>query len=261
MTESKLFLFLSIFFFHQLALAQISPPGMGLTKTAGWFAAGLRQDLDTLGRWQSMSYAGIGRKSAPGSYNPVLKPAIAVVNQEFYHQVCKRWQYSFALSYRRQDEYRKTPPYEHSNPSIKQEFRLYGRWSYMLQTARIKLTTTVRQEFRKFYTPDFRKPDENFQLRSRFRVQLAVNLDTKKTHRLIAGSEQLFSISREGYPIIWTDFAYHESRFSLYYSFSPPSASITLSAGYMNNLIRHDQSYPAHYLALDIVFINPFSAR
>lgn len=243
--------------------SQISPPGLGKAHTADWFAFGVRQELDTIeGKgWQSMTYIGVGRKSNPNNYDPFYKPAILVLNQEFYHQFHNDWQYSLALSYRRQDEYLDNMPYEHDNPKLKQEFRLYGRFSYLFSTSRIKLVPTFRQEFRKFYTPDFQNISEDYQFRSRFRLQLTVNLDSKKTHRLIASSEQLFSISKGNTPDNWTDFNYRESRFSLYYSYSPKALPFIFSVGYMNNLIGQKNPYDVHYLAFDIVIENPFKLQ
>ncbi len=240
--------------------SQISPPGLGKAHTADWFALGIRQKLNTIGAkdWQSMSYIGLGRKSNPDNYDPFFKSAILVVNQEFYHQFHNDWQYSFALSYRRQDEYLDNPPYERENPKIKQEFRVYGRLSYVLNTSCLKLVPTFRQEFRKFYTPGFQNVTENFQFRSRFRLQLSVNLNAKKSHRIIASSEQLFSISEETTSNTWTAFNYRESRFLLYYSFSPKTLPFILSAGYMNNLVGQKNPYDVHYLAFDIVVENPF---
>ncbi len=244
-------------------MAQISPPGLGKANTADWFAFGIRQELDTIESkgWQSMSYIGLGRKSNPDNYDPLFKRTIFVINQEFYHQFHSRWQYSVALSYRRQDEYLNNPPYEHSNPGLKQEFRFYGRFSYILKTARIKFVPTLRQEFRKFYTPGFKNLTENYQFRSRFRLQLTVNFDSKKTRRLIVSSEQLFSISKETPPNTWTGFNYRESRFSLYYSLLPKTLPFIFSIGYMNNLVGLTKTYDVHYLAFDIVIENPFKLR
>ncbi len=245
------------------SFSQISSPGLGKANTASWFAFGIRQELDTIqGKgWQSMSYIGLGRKSNPDNYDPFFKQAIFAVNQEFYHQFHSDWQYSFALSYRRQDEYLDNPPYEHDTPKLKQEFRLYSRFSYIFKTSNIKLIPTFRQEFRKFYAPDFQNVSEDFQLRSRFRLQLAVNLDARKTHKLIASSEQLFSISKETDSNTWTDFSYRESRFSLYYSLSPKTIPFVFSLGYMNNLVGVKDSYNVHYLAFDIVIENPFKLQ
>lgn len=261
MTRLKRLYILTIFLLlSQIVLGQISPPGLGKANTANWFALGVRQELDTVPDkgWQSMTYVGFGQKSNPDNYNPFYKPAIFVINQEFYHQFHKTWQYSFALSYRRQDEYFDTPPYEHETPRIKQEFRTYGRVSYIFKASRIKLIPTFRQEFRKFYSPDFKSIAEDFQFRSRFRLQLTVNLDKNKTHKLIVGSEQLFSISKQTTPNIWTDFNYRESRFSSYYSLSPKTLPLIFNIGYMNNLVGNKTIADVHYLAFDIIIENPF---
>lgn len=249
-----------IVFSRNNGLAQISPPGEGIAHTAEWFAVGVRQRMNMLGsdNWQSMSYIGWGRKSNPDNYDPLYKPAIFVLNQEFYHQVNPRVQYSLALSYRRQDEYLERPPFEHKSPGRNQEFRMYGRLSHIFKTSRIKFIPTFRQEFRTFYTPDFKEPEEHFQFRSRFRVQLTVNLDKEGVHRLVAGSEQLFSMSKESGHHTWTGWEYRESRFSLYYSLLPDSLPFIFSIGYMNNWVAGKASYDAHYLAMDIVIENPF---
>lgn len=240
--------------------SQISPPGLGKTNTADWLALGVRQKMDTLKGvgWESMTYIGLGRKSNPDNYNPFLKQAIWVLNQEFYHQFHKNWQYSLALSYRRQDKYIEDEPYRHDDPKLKQEIRLYNRFSYLFTTSRIKFVPTFRQEFRKFYSLDFKNFEENVQFRWRFRLQLTANLNHKKTHRLILSSEQLFSISKEVTPSKWTDFNYRESRFSFYYSYSPSKTPFVFSIGYMNNLVGSKKIDDVHYLAFDIVIVNPF---
>lgn len=261
MTRLKQFYILTVLIlYQQITFGQINPPGLGKANTASWFAVGIKQELDTIAGkgWQSMSYVGFGQKSNPDNHDPFFKPAIFIINQEFYHQFHKTWQYSFALSYRRQNEYAENPPYEHEDPKIKQEFRTYGRFSYIFQTPGIKLTPTFRQEFRKFYSPGFTNTTENFQLRSRFRLQLAINLDRDKMHKLIASSEQLFSISKQNTQENWTDFDYRESRFSLYYSISPKEIPLTLNIGYMNNLVGKKKPYDVHHFGFDIIIENPF---
>ena len=55
---------------------------------------------------ESMTYIGIGRKSNPeGNSNPFHKQAILVINQEFYNNYVENWQYSYAISYRYQNNY------------------------------------------------------------------------------------------------------------------------------------------------------------
>lgn len=251
----------TILFQVSQSFSQISPPGLGKANSASWFAIGIRQELDTVeGKgWQSMTYAGMGRKSNPDNLNLLQKPSIFVVNQEFYHQFHKNWQYSMALSYRKQQEYDDNhAPYSLESPKFKQEFRTYGRISYNYKLNRIKLVPTFRLEFRKFYTPDFHDFSENFQFRSRLRLQLKVNLDQHKIHRLILSSEQLFSISKKLGANNWTDFNYRESRFSLYYSLSPLKIPLIFNLGYMMNLVGNTKPYVVHYLAFDVIIENPF---
>ncbi len=243
--------------------AQVSPPGLGKAAAASWFAVGVRQELDTIKDkgWQSVTYAGLGRKSNPNDANPFLKSAILVLNQEFYHQFHHNWEHSFALSYRKQDEYQEVAPYFHDSPKFEQEFRTYARLSYSYKHNRIKVVPTLRQEFRKFYAPDFSNMHENFQLRTRLRLQFKAYLDTKKIHRIILGSEQLFAISNLHNPSRWTSYSYKESRFTLYYAFSPQKTPFIISAGYMYDLVGSKNVYDVHYLAFDVVLENIFKLR
>jgi len=261
MTKTKAIILLIVCLLPKLAYAQISPPGLGAARTADWLALGIRQDLDSLHHWQSMTYVGMGRKSSPTTYNPFAKASIIVLNQEFYYKFHRHWQSSVALSYRHQNEYAASYPYEPESPAFEQEFRLYGRLSYVLEGPRLKFVPTFRQEFRKFYTPTFTTEAETFQLRSRLRLQLTVNLDAAKVHRLILSSEQLFSASELSAPNHWTGLVYHESRFVGYYSFSPKSLPLIFDLGYMGDRLGGTAPSYVHYAALDIIWKNPFGHR
>jgi len=238
--------------------AQISPPGLGTAHTAEWLAIGIRQPLNNRNTWQLVSYVGMGRKSAPNNYDPALKPAILVFNEEAYHTINEHWQYSFALSYRRQDEYKDVAPYEHQTPGVQQEFRAYGRLYYYVPLGRFKLAAIARQELRKFYTPDFNRPEENFQFRSRWRLQASMALGEEKKQKLIASAEALFATSHQSETNQWTSFEYEESRFSFYYSFTLPRLPLTVDLGYMNNLLGTQHPTMVHYLAVDFILENPF---
>ena len=249
--------------FTTSAFAQISPPGLGDANTCSWVAFGVRQKLDSADKTQSFTYIGMGRESNPSDYNLAKKPAIWVINQEFFRKLRKHWQYSVALSYRQQNEYSDTAPFEKENPGVKQEFRLYGRFAYTKQMNRFKFTTTFRQEFRKFYRQDFENWSEDEQLRSRFRQQISFNIDKNKVHRLLLNAEALCSISQEntGGQKEWTAFDYHESRFSFYYTYAPQTSPFLYSIGYMNNLLGKDSFIDVHYLAFDIIWENPFKKK
>lgn len=238
--------------------AQISPPGLGVANTAQWVAVGLRESLDSSGSKQSVTYFGLGRISHPDNLSPIQKPAILVVNQEFYHQFSTNWQYSIALSYRSQREYNELPPFESASPSTKQEFRVYGRITHLWKSARIKLASTFRQETRWFFHPDFSPTHDHLQLRSRFRTHMAISLGHKKIHRLITSAEVLFSAShmREAVPK-WSTLSYKESRFCMYYSYAPPKTAFILDIGYMYDLIGMEEVVNVHYICMDIVWENP----
>ncbi len=121
-----------------------------------------------------VTYIELGRKSDPDTYNPYHKFAILMLNEEFYNQFHKHWQYFVAFSYRKQNEYLEQAPYDLGSPNFEREFRLYSRFSYIHKTPRLKLAATLRQEFRKFYEPNFTNWSENYQLRSRLWAQAAL---------------------------------------------------------------------------------------
>ena len=249
---------LFIFVSYVSVFGQISPPGMGANE-GSWDAIAIRQGLDSAHLKQSVTYLGIGRIANPGSYNLFHKPAIIVINEEFYNQFHAHWQYSLALSYRRQNDYSDIIPYEQVSPYITQEFRIYGRFSYVLKTSRIRLVTTFRQEFRKFFTPNFKNSDEDVQFRSRLRAQLTINLTENKIYRLVMSAEALFSITKNNSPLAWTNFAYHESRFCFYVAYAPKHKYYVFNIGYMNDMLGTGNDLKeGNYLAIDLILENPF---
>lgn len=244
--------------------AQISPPGLGEANTAFWSAFGVRRQLDSLGKKQSLSYVALGRKSSPDNYNLFSKQAILVINHEVYHSFAKNQQYSYAVSYRRQPEYESSAPYE--KEGLEQEFRLYGRYSYTFNLGkRFKLKNTIRQEFRKFFDPDFHAVEENFQLRTRVKSQLTYNLSSKNNQKLALSAEGLFSVSYLNEPEPqWTKFGYREMRLGVYYMFAIPNSPFTMDIGYVDNLIRNSHSITkggVHYLAADLIWNLPYKKK
>ncbi|SHL70760.1 Protein of unknown function [Chitinophaga jiangningensis] len=238
------------------ASAQISPPGLGKANTAFWLALGLRQPLDTAGKITSLTYVGIGRTSNPTrDADPFHNQAILVLNQEFYHQYRKNREFSYALSYRRQNSYEEAYPYHSADPAFEQEFRLYGRYAMSTAIGRLKWKNTLRQEFRKFFMPDFKTGEENYQFRTRIKSQLSMPLSGANHPKLSGSAELLFSISKEHEPQQWTRFGYRETRFTVYYTTHPMHLPFTLDIGYMNDLLGTGHNLTdVHYLAIDIIW-------
>lgn len=247
------------FFSFGNVYAQLSPPGLGKTKTAFWSAFDVRRKLDSLGTKESMTYFGLGRKSDPDHYNLVENQAIIVLNHEQYHNFAPNQQYSYAVSYRRQNNYDDHKPY--SSEGIEQEFRVYGRYAYTLPLAdRWKWKNTVRQEFRKFYAADFSKTDENFQLRTRVKTQWVYHLPTQNKQTLTLSAEGLFAISNSNEADKgWSKYTYKETRLGLYYGFQLPKTPISMDIGYVNNLIKDYKAAQSgvHYLAVDLIWTIP----
>ncbi|MFA5574150.1 MAG: hypothetical protein WC994_03745 [Brumimicrobium sp.] len=243
--------------------SQIVPPGHGNTNTTSTFAFGIKQDMnrkDGIG-WMSDSYISISRQSSQGSKNLFEKPGFFIVNQEFYNRFLPNWEHSIALSYRRQNRFSDEDPFVAEDPAYKNEFRLYGRFSYLFKSKYVEITPTLRQEFMKYYNPDFTHYDETFRMRTRFRLKFTFNLTEDKVHKISLYSEQLFSTSRYHTTKGFSDFVYKDSRFTLFYSYSPYEIPFAFNIGYMNNLIGYKKPFSVHNFALDVTWKNPFKGK
>lgn len=257
MKQLKL-LFIPLLFLTFYGSAQIIPAGLGKTTLNSWFAFGFNQKLDTLekGGWNAVSYIGIGRISNQNTHNPFENRGIFILNQEFYHQFSKHWNYSLALSYRRQNLYKDEPNFELANPPLKQEFRFYSRFTYSLSGRYLSFSPTVRQEIIGYFTPSFESYNEAIRVRSRLRLKLTINLTKNKQHKISLYSEQLFSTSKQLNQQKWTSFEYKDSRFSAYYSLLLKNHPLTINIGYMYNLIGIESTFSGHYLSIDLIWKN-----
>ena len=248
-------IFLLVTIVYSKCLAQFSPPGLGKTKVASWYAVGLKQYLNKEENLNSTTYLGLGLISNPDSYNLFKKKSIYVINEEVSHRFKNHWQYSIALSYRWQRKYNSTEPYEKAIPKARQEIRYYNRFSYLNSIQKINYSISYRPELRLFYNPNFSPARESVQFRSRLRGKMSFYLNSLNTSKLSTAVELLFSTSKTNN---WSKFKYKEARFTLYYSMDIPNQDTTLSVGYMNNILGTTNITDAHYLALDLLIKNPF---
>lgn len=235
--------------------SQIIPAGLGEIDAGSWFALGWQQNIGQ-NQWSSTTYFGVGRRNEEGFKNPFQNHALLVLNQEFKNRFHDRWEYSLAGGYRNLTGINNQHPDKRNDD--KQEFRIYGRLSYLYQTGKLRITPTLRQEFIKYYDPDFKDYSESIRLRSRFRVKFYYPIDTKAQHGIAVYSEQLFSISQSGISNEWGNFRYSDSRFSLYYSWSPSELPLAINVGYMCNVIGKKWDHTAHYLGVDLLLKNIF---
>jgi hypothetical protein len=252
---------LTIFFgilFQTFCLAQFSPPGLGKTNAAAWFAVGIKEKLSSKKDIESETFIGIGTISNPDNNNLFQNPSIYVINEEIKHHFKPNWEYSIAASYRWQNKYKTTPSFELDAPNARQEIRFYSRFAYTNSFRKIKYSLSYRPEIRFFYNPDFKIPTENTEFRSRFRGKIDLNLNTAKTKKIITSAELLFATSKTTQ---WSPLKYKESRFCLYYSVAIPKQKLTFNIGYMNNVLGKKINKFVHYFAFDIVIKNPFEKR
>lgn len=241
-----------------LVSGQIIPPGLGKTNAGSWLSLGLNQEIGQNEKWSSTTYIGLGRKSGLEEKNPFDRHAIFVLNQEFKHRFHPKWTYSLAASYRNQDLYKKGTAGIPEDPRFKQEFRIYGRISFIEKIGKLEITPTFRQEVIKYYTPDFKDYAESLRLRSRFRIKASLPVDQDKTHKFSLYSEQLFSVSKSGISQDWESFKYSDSRFSFYYTWSPSRLPLSVNTGYMCNVLGSKFDHVAHYIGVDFMITNIF---
>ena len=261
----------------QRLAAQISPPGLSSTRVASWMALGLDQTFDTAKKWQSVSYLGFGFMSNPnGAYNFFEKPSMLIINEEVKRKLSNHISLTGALSYREQYLYNKKPPYHKIDPSVKKEFRIYGKITYSWNTTKIKWNLDLRPEFRTFYLPAFAADDTRKSLRARFKLKSTIPLAADLQHYLILSAESLFQNEMTRYvpaelssevnqlprPVSlknnWSGFSYDDSRFCIYYRYAPKYLPFYAEIGYMNNLAEKHPTYAMHHIGLDLIFKDIF---
>lgn len=248
-------------FLWSVASAQITPPGMGDGCTNSWFAMGLNQRLSSRNKWVSKTNIGVGRCSEIDRRNPFQHQGMFIFSQAFGTTFKNNWEYGFGVSYRRKNKYKMSPSFSPADPAVVQEFRGQGEISYAITRSRLKLTPSLKQEVRKFYTPAFHTATKQVELRTRFRLKFALYIDKKKVHSLTVISEQLFPSSQLSDTKKWDNFGYSESRFSLFYSCSPSQLPLSFDIGYTNQLLGFHNAHSNHYFTIDVRLSNLFSMK
>lgn len=241
------------------AFGQLTPPGLGSnSKMNAWFAIGLDQKLDSAGRFSSMTYFGLAGQSTVDDINVFDRLGIFVLNEEVKFRFKLGWSVSLAASYRHQNEFQKTYPYLAVEDQFKQEFRLYSRITKTWKKGWIP-SIAFRQEYRKFYDPEFRDWEVSSALRSRLKLQSEFNLTSAKRLRATIACEFLFSTEFKEESQEWQHFQYGETRLSAIVSYYTKDGRTSYSVGYMNDLLHVPAGEKSiHYISLGIVFKNIF---
>lgn len=256
----RLFLILVLMFNFSSSFAQLTPPGLGAnSRINGWFAVGFNQKLDSAGRFTSMSYLGIDGQSVMNRYNVFDRLGIFVVNEEVKYRMKNNWNTSLAVSYRQQNVFEDNPTSVLPELShFKREFRVYGRigktWNLSW-----KPSVTLRQEWRKFYTPEFQDWKISSAFRTRLKFQSEINLTRSKRLKAILGAEFLFATEFLESKKEWGNFNYSESRLSAFLSFSSKNKAVSYNLGVMDDILESDHRLKEiPYVSFALVFNNIF---
>lgn len=241
--------------FQTICIAQFSPPGLGKTNSAAWFAVGIKETLSSKKNIESVTFIGMGTISNPNNNNLFHNPSIYVINEEIKHHFKPNWQYSIAASYRWQNKYKATPSFELDYPNARQEIRFYSRLTYISSFHKANYSLSYRPEIRFFYDRNFKLPTETTEFRSRLRGKIDLNINAVKTKKIITSAELLFATSKT---LQWSSLTYKESRFCLYYSVAFPTQKLAFNIGYMNNILGKNINKFVHYFAFDVAIKNPF---
>lgn len=236
---------------------QLTPPGLGSNSRMNlWFALGLDQQLDSAGKFSSMTYLGIVGQSNVDNSNVFERFGIFVVNEEVKFKFKPTWSVSLAASYRHQNEYEKVSPYLAAEDKFKQEFRIYSRITKSWKKKWIP-SIAFRQEYRKFYNPEFRDWKVSSAFRSRLKFQSEIVLTQNKRLSVIAGCEFLFSTEFQEKTQQWKHFEYGETRLSAILSYKSPNGKWMYGIGYMDDLLHVDVGEKSvNYITLSLVLSN-----
>lgn len=238
--------------------AQIGPPGMGPVPAAGWIAVGLTQRLDTAGDLRWSGYVGHGRSSSPDHARPWQRPAILVFDQLLTYRFHTRWQVGMGMSFRGQQRYSGTAPFERTAPD-RDEGRLHARLVLLWPVAHWRVQLTFKQELRRFFTPGLLPWDEDIEWRTRFKVQAEHALDQDGRRKVVLSVEELFAMDHErGVPGEWTTLGYRESRLSAYLVQRMAHDRIEVAVGGMADLVRGDGPAVGPYMAASLAWHDPF---
>lgn len=252
-------LLLSFSLNSSLSFGQLTPPGLGSnSKMNLWFAIGLDQKLDSAGKFSSMTYFGLAGQSTVESTNAFEHLGIFVINEEVKFRFKSNWNVSLAASYRHQNEFEKTFPYLAAEDRFKQEFRVYLRITKSWKEKAIP-SIAFRQEYRKFYDPEFRDWKISSGFRSRLKFQSEFKLIPSKRLTAIIGCEFLFSTEFQEVKQEWKHFEYGETRLSAVISYHSKNHKISYNIGYMNDLLHVPAGEKSvHYISTSIIFKNIF---
>lgn len=241
---------LFLLFLTGMVRAQITPPSMTHNGSATWTALGASQQLK---KEQNtvMVYSGLGSGISREHEKPKGYFSMWVLNAELKHKFSGSWYASGALSYRRHKL--SEPP---ADEVVQQEVRLYASAGRKWKVSNWSFSLNLRPELRTFYNRSFQPEEDFLSLRYRLRLRVGWNPAASKQHLISVSAEGLSSSEMKNEdPLKQT--TYDDTRFCLYYSYSPNAIPLVFELGYMADVRVHHDGISS-YLGLDVIWKNPF---
>lgn len=239
-------------------VAQIGPPGMGVVKSASWFAMGITQQLDTAGDIRWNAYVGHGRCSTSQQGMPWQRQAIQVFDQLITYRFHSQWQVGAGASLRFQQRYSDSDPFDRITPP-RDEVRLHARIMHGWPIGRWRMQLTLKQELRRFFTPDLQPWKEDIEWRTRFKVQAEHALGQQGGRKVVCSLEELFAMDHvRGAQDAWTSMGYRETRASVYVVQRMANDRMEVALGGMADLVRGADQAICPYLAMSLTWRDPF---
>ncbi|GAB4028000.1 DUF2490 domain-containing protein [Spirosoma gilvum] len=231
---------------------------------ASWVALGINQELGT--RWVSVTNLGLGRHSGADDTQPVAYQGLKVISQEFVFKLTNRWKLALSGGYTNRSYYStKLPAFRNE---IRPAFRLY----YTHYAGKLELIHQARQDFRWFYTPQYKQSWEvPFELRFRYMLQARMPLGRQKQNFLILSNEVLAAIDKQnlsnqedGIPA-FKPFLLTENRLAGYFRHQTRGAlKLDIDVGFLYQNYRSEASSPFNTtmtMMIDLILRNPFQQR
>jgi hypothetical protein len=237
-SRSYIIFVFSLYFHVQNTFSQIGAEAQG-GKMTTWLALGIDQKISK--NWLLVTDFGYGRHSDPNNFDLFKRQGLNVVTQDFIFKP-NNWSYAFGIGYWRRNFYSDDAPFDKQTApfEFRNEVRPYQRVYYHQKINNIKVSHSVRTDYRFYYTQDFKY---NWSTPFEFRLRLMESWKIPFTKNLknwvILVDEGLSAIDRrDPSKNNWSPYQFTENRLSLYYRRSFFDGDVELDIGMMHQYWR-----------------------
>ncbi len=253
----------------QEAVGQIGAEAQGGRLTT-WFAVGLDQEISK--RITSVTDFGFGRHSDPTNLTLFEKQGLIVFTQDFIYRLNEHWRIATSFGYWRRNYYSDSPPYEPTQGlEYRNEVRPFQRIYYDQKIGNMRLTHTVRLDYRFYWVPEFKdRWATPFEFRARYMANLKIPITSDRVNQVIINDEILTAVDKLNSADAtlaqqkWTAFKLTENRFSLYYRRQLSHLHADLDLGFMHQYwreVKASEFTTSFNVMVDLIVYNPFGRK